>query len=82
MACCLCTLRKPCKRCAILNAQAEAVAAREVEANQRAEQAAQDAAEVHDLAQREAAAHEAALQEASQKAARLARLEGTPPLLP
>ena len=32
---------------------------------------------MRELAQREAAAHESALQEASQKAARLARLEGT-----
>ncbi len=56
--------------------QAEGAAAREAEANQRAEQAAQDAAEVRDLAQREAAAHESAQQAASQKAARLARLEG------
>ncbi|CAL5219289.1 g1094 [Coccomyxa viridis] len=55
---------------------AEAAAAREAEASQRAEQAAQDAAEVRELAQREAIAHETALQEASQKAARLARLEG------
>lgn len=60
-------------------AQAEAAAAREAEASQRAEQAAQDAAEVRELAQREAAAHEIALQEASQKAARLARLEGASP---
>ncbi len=59
--------------------QAEAAAAREAEASQRAEQAAQDAAEVRELAQREASAHESALQEASQKAARLARLEGTSP---
>ena len=59
--------------------QAEAAAAREAEASQRAEQAAQDAAEVRELAQREAAAHESALQEASQKAARLARLEGARP---
>ena len=56
--------------------QAEAAAAREAEASQRAEQAAQDAAEVRELAQREAAAHDSALQEASKKAARLARLEG------
>ena len=59
--------------------QAEAAAAREVEASQRAMQAAQEAAEVRDLAQREAAAHESAQQEASQKAARLARLEGMRP---
>lgn len=59
-------------------AQAEAAAAREAEATARAEQAAVDAAEVRELAQREAAAHESALQEASQKAARLARLEGMP----
>ena len=36
---------------------------------------------MHEVAAREAAAHEAALQEASQKAARLARLEGAIPLL-
>lgn len=62
-------------------AQAEAAAAREAEATARAEQAAVDAAEVRELAQREAAAHESALQEASQKAARLARLEGMPCIL-
>ena len=63
-------------------AQAEAAAAREAEATARAEQAAVEAAEVRELAQREAAAHESALQEASQKAARLARLEGMPCILP
>ncbi len=35
---------------------------------------------MRELAQREAVAHETALQEASQKAARLARLEGQGPL--
>ena len=44
-----------------------------------AQQALAQLAEVRAQAAAEAAAHEALMQEASQKAARLARLEGMPP---
>jgi hypothetical protein len=55
----------------------EAAEAQGKQGQEQAQQAMAELAEVRAQAQAEAAAHEALMHDASQKAARLARLEGT-----
>ncbi len=63
------------------HAQVQAAQSEALQAKAEARQAMQQLAEKQAEAQRLSTAHEALIQESSQKASRLARLEGTPSLL-